>query len=387
MNEMFQTKKADIIAGKETDGLDLMGALVKGAGITASSDKQTKQILTDAEIMGNAFVFILAGHETAANSIHFSILYLALKTSSQRRLQADLDTIFEGKPTSEWDYERDLPKLFGGMAGAILAEELRLLAPVANIPKCTLKNTPQSVMINSKKCTVPQDVLINLSTNSVHRNPKFWPAGPPSDPQHPVHHTSNIDNDLEEFKPERWFVDETNTPLYLSANGAKGYANGHANGHPKGVNDHADFKATNGVASNLAATAIAPSAETDDLGVNTAADTAHNLYRPLRGAYIPFSDGFRACIGRRFAQVEVLAVLAVLFSQYSVELAVDRWATDEEVEKMGEAERKEVWEKARDSAMEKLRTGMQSIITLQLRNGVVPLRFVKRGSERFGFPT
>jgi len=379
MNEMFQTKKADIIAGKETDGLDLMGALVKGAGITASSEKQTKQILTDAEIMGNAFVFILAGHETAANSIHFAILYLALKTSSQRRLQADLDTIFEGKPTSEWDYERDLPKLFGGMAGAILAEELRLIPPVTNIPKCTLKNTPQPIMINGKKCTIPQNVLINLSTNSVHRNPKFWPAGPPSDPQHPVHHTSNTNNDLEEFKPERWFVDETNTPLYSSGNGR-------LNGHAKGVNDEADSKTANGVTSNLAATAFVPSAESDDLGVNTAADTAHNLYRPLRGAYIPFSEGFRACIGRRFAQVEVLAVLAVVFSHYSVELEVDRFATDEEVEKMGEAERREVWEKARDSAMEKLRTGLQSIITLQLRKGVVRLRVVKRGSERFGSP-
>lgn len=382
MNEMFQAKKADIIAGKESDGLDLMGALVKGAGITAaSSERQTKQILTDGEILGNAFVFILAGHETAANSIHFAILYLALKISSQRRLQADLDSIFEGRPTSKWDYERDLPKLFGGMAGAILAEELRLLAPVTNIPKCTLKNTPQSIMINGKKCTVPQDVLINLSTNSVHRNPKFWPAGPPSDPLHPVHPRSNTDNDLEEFRPERWFVDESNNPLPPTAVGV----NGHANGHAKGANGHADPKAAKIHTTNLATIAITPSAETDDLGVNTAADTAQNLYRPARGAYIPFSEGYRACIGRRFAQVEVLAVLAVLFSQYSVELAVDAWASDEEVEKMGEAERGEVWGKARESTMEKLRTGLESVITLQMRRGVVPLRWVKRGSERFDF--
>ena len=377
MNEMFQAKKAEIIAEKETDGLDLMGALVKGAGITsASSEKQTKQILTDDEIMGNAFVFILAGHETAANSINFSILYLAMKLSTQRRLQADLDGIFEGKPASEWDYERDLPKLFGGMAGAILAEELRLLAPVSNIPKCTPKNTTQPIMIDGKKCTVPQDVLINLCANSVHRNPKFWPAGPPSDPQHPAHPTSNTDNDLEEFKPERWFVDESNHPLPLATSGV----NGNANGHTKS-------KAANGYTANLAATAIGPSAETDDLGVNTAADTAQNLYRPQRGAYIPFSEGYRACIGRRFGQVEVLAVLAVLFSQYSVELAVDTWASDEEVERMGEAERRELWGKARDSAMEKLRTKLESVITLQMRRDVVPLRWVRRGSERFKFTT
>jgi hypothetical protein len=97
--------------------------------------------------------------------------------------------------------------------------------------------------------------------------------------------------------------------------------------------------------------------------VSTLPQTRPPLFHPLKGAYIPFSEGYRACLGRRFAQVEVLAVLAVIFSQYSVELAVDEYATDEEVEKMDESGQREVG-KAATLAKSLMRTGMGSIITV-----------------------
>lgn len=108
------------------------------------------------------------------------------------------------------------------------------------------------------------------------------------------------------------------------------------------------------------------------------------LLKPVKGSYIPFSDGFRSCIGRRFAQVEILAVLAVIFSQYSVELAVDEWNSDEEVEAMDKKEREVVYQKAIDRASVVLKTKVASIITLQLRGTSIPIRLVKHGEGRFG---
>ena len=367
MNEMYQAKKAEVAAGEEQEGMDLMGALVRGAGLNidtlnASSllekgQTTPKQALTDEEILGNAFVFILAGHETTANVIHFSLLFLALNLSSQRHLQRDLDSIFRGRPTSEWDYERDIPKLFGGMTGAVLNEELRLVPAVVNIPKSTPKDQPQPIVLNGKRCLVPGGAMVNLISAVVHRNPKYWPTGPPKDPAHPIHPTSNTDNDLEEFRPERWLLESSPDTLKAATT---------TNSHPM-------------------ATEAAKNSETDDLGVNTAPDIAATLFRPPKGAYIPFSEGFRACLGRRFAQVEVLAVLAVIFSEYSVELAVDEFASDEEVEGMSADERRKVWGKAERKAKALMRDGMGTIITLQLRTGSVPLRFVKRGKEKFDY--
>ena len=351
MDELFQEKKAAVLKGEEGESLDLMTSLVKGAGITRDSSpggNPPPQILTDQEILGNTFIFLLAGHETTSNSIHFSLILLALDRAAQRHLQNDLDEIFQGRPVKEANYDDVIPKLFSSMAGAVLNEELRVLTPVTGIPKSTPKDRPQTLEVVGKTCTVPAHCYIVFVTPAVHRNPNQWPAGPPSNPNKSVHPLAKLDNDLGEFKPERWILDSK----------AKEAAT-----MPDQVAD----------------------AEASELGINTAADTSDALYRPRRGAYIPFSEGHRSCVGRRFAQVEVLAVLALIFSQYSVELAVDAYASDEEIEKMDKQAKFEVWGKARDEVNRKLNEETTMLLSLQLRKSPVGLRFVQRGKERFDF--
>lgn len=352
MKEAVASKKAEFQASHDNnkDQMDLLAQLVKGQMIT---EKGRDVPLTDSEVLGNMFVLILAGHETAANSIHFSLLYLALYPKSQRATHDDLDRIFQGKPPSEWDYDRDLPALFGGMVGAVLAEELRLIPPVIGIPKSTWGVPDQPITMDGKPCTVPAGTYISVDTGNVHRNPKYWPTSKPSLPGgHTVHPVANLDNDLEEFHPERWLLDEdTEAERHSAANGKKEMPNETVAG--------------------------------DGLGINEAADTSEKFYRPPKGAYLPFSDGYRACLGRRFAQVEVLATLAVILQNYSVELAVDQWASDEEVIAMDDEARVEVWQKAAQRARDLMLTGLSVIISLQMRAGTVPLRFVPRGKEKF----
>ena len=243
MNEIFQRKKAEVLKGEEGDSMDLMTALVKGAGITKKSspgEKAPAQTLTDQEIIGNAFVFLLAGHETTANSIHFCLVLLAMNIAAQRHLQADLDEIFHGRPINEADYDKIIPKLFGSMAGAVLNEELRLLAPVIGVPKSTMKDSPQPLGIDGKLCTVPADCYISLMTPAVHRNPNVWPTGPPADPKSPPPPLSNLDHPRAEFKPQTWILDP----------GAK---------------------------NNASIPAQDADVEASDLGINTAADTSPAL--------------------------------------------------------------------------------------------------------------
>ncbi len=353
MREAVALKKKDLEASDDDnkDQMDLLAQLVKGQ---IASKKSVKEVpLADTEVLGNMFVLILAGHETAANSIHFSLIYLALNPKSQRAAQKDLDRIFQGKPPREWDYDRDLPALFGGMVGAVLAEELRLVPPVIGIPKSTWGVPDQPITIDGKSCFVPGGIYISLTSGTVHRNPKYWPRNKPTLPGgHTVHPTANLDNDLEEFHPERWLKDEDGEIEHVST----------ANGKKEMPNE---------------------TVTSDGLAINEAADTSDKFYRPPKGAYVPFSDGYRACLGRRFAQVEVLATLAVILQNYSVELAVDKWATDEEVIAMDEDARVEVWEKAAERARDLMLNGLSVIISLQMRSGHVPLRFVPRGKERF----
>lgn len=48
---------------------------------------------------------------------------------------------------------------------------------------------------------------------------------------------------------------------------------------------------------------------------------APGLWRPRQGSYYPFSGGGRACLGRKFAMVEFVAVFAKIMKGKRVRLA------------------------------------------------------------------
>lgn len=120
---------------------------------------------------------------------------------------------------------------------------------------------------------------------------------------------------------------------------------------------------------------------------------ASALFNPPRGAFIPFSDGPRGCLGRRFAMAEIVAVVATFFRDYSVELdvrdAVDGFEArsngelQEMIEGMGEGERKEVNEKAGKRAWRILDGELGGLVTLQQTREKVGVRVVRRGGELF----
>ena len=74
---------------------------------------------------------------------------------------------------------------------------------------------------------------------------------------------------------------------------------------------------------------------------------SETLLKPLKGTYFPWSEGIRNCPGKKFAQVEVVAVLATLLANH----------VSEPVVKDGErldAARARVLDLVRDSSVELL---------------------------------
>lgn len=63
MQEMYDQKRDELKYGENREGMDLFGALARGARSAniegKDSEKDSKQLLSDDEILGNAFVFIL----------------------------------------------------------------------------------------------------------------------------------------------------------------------------------------------------------------------------------------------------------------------------------------------------------------------------------------
>lgn len=106
--------------------------------------------------------------------------------------------------------------------------------------------------------------------------------------------------------------------------------------------------------------------------------------RPKPGSFIPFSDGGRGCLGRRFALVELCAVVTRIFSEYSVELVMEE-AKEKLGSTAGKEQRKVAWEKARGLAEQKMSSGVEFRMALRM-GGNVPVSFVKRGQEFYAEP-
>lgn len=86
----------------------------------------------------------------------------------------------------------------------------------------------------------------------------------------------------------------------------------------------------------------------------------------------PFGQGPRSCPGRLFAQVEMTAVLATIFSSYSLELVVD-----EQTRRSCSGDEKAAWKKTRDQALRSLVDDVDSNLTVQLQKEL-PIRLVRR---------
>ena len=98
-------------------------------------------------------------------------------------------------------------------------------------------------------------------------------------------------------------------------------------------------------------------------------------FGPTPGSYIPFSDGPRACIGKRFAQVEFCAVMASIFKYYTVELA-----TETNGPAAGGAEHVSS-KTAVSNAERELSDGVEFMMSLKM-SGTVPLKLVRRDQEQ-----
>jgi Cytochrome P450 len=349
MNEFLHDKIEEAKrGGPQKEGMDIMGQLVQSKyGRNASPASESKDgvpnILNDSEIIGNAFIMIVAGHETTANTLHFALLELANNPGTQRRMQRDIDNLFNGADPSTWDYERSINALMASYTGAVVNETLRMMPPVTGIPKVVNPECDQRITINGREHVLPAGVSCALQIVCAQRNPRWWPTRPSERTGKP--------NDMDDFLPERW---------YRSRDELRG-----AKREGTVVDD------------------VAVPEDKTDYGGFQGSDTSAALYRPVRGSYAPFSDGPRSCLGRRIAMVEMNAVLAVIFQKYSIELAVDDWASDEEVAKMSPAERRAVYARAQERSRQLLREA-DSVLTLKLHGGRhVPVRFVKRGCERF----
>ncbi|XP_067141772.1 cytochrome P450 3A6-like [Centruroides vittatus] len=121
--------------------------------------------LSDDEITGNALVFMATGYGTTSSILAYASYYLATHLEIQEKAVKQLRTILEGK-TIEIQYE-DLEKL--DYLDQIISETLRL-HPASSL--CVNRKVKKVFKYKGK--TIPEDVIVSISPELLHRNPEYW---------------------------------------------------------------------------------------------------------------------------------------------------------------------------------------------------------------------
>lgn len=135
--------------------------------VGASHDGQS---LTRPEIRDEVMTLVLAGHETTANTLTWTLVLLSRHPDIRARLHAELDEVLAGRePAVE-----DVDKLT--YTTAVLNEALRLYPPAWTIER-------DSVCADDVAgVAVPGGSTVAVPPYLIHRHPEFWPNPEGFDP-------------------------------------------------------------------------------------------------------------------------------------------------------------------------------------------------------------
>jgi cytochrome P450 len=159
VDRIVARRTAGRAAGSAGDGEDMLSLL------HAARDPETGQSLSAAEIRDQVLVFLLAGHETTAGALTFTLHQLGLHPEIQDRVAGD-ETL----------------------ARAALMEGMRLYPPAYGTERYAADDTEVAGR------GIPAGTTLMMSPYVTHRHPEFWP-------------------DPERFDPDR-FVGEHDRPRY-----------------------------------------------------------------------------------------------------------------------------------------------------------------------------
>lgn len=113
IHKMIADERAGLCE-KSEERDNLMSALIKASEREAIGQSNG---LSDQEIIGNLFIYILAGYDTTTNTLAYALVMLATHTGAQKWVREEIVSVFGGVDNQEeWDYEEAFPRLKRCMA-------------------------------------------------------------------------------------------------------------------------------------------------------------------------------------------------------------------------------------------------------------------------------
>ncbi|KAJ7022565.1 cytochrome P450 [Mycena alexandri] len=302
-------------------------------------DEKLGRAMSESEVMGNMFIMLFAGHETTANTLHYALLCLALHPDIQDLLLKEIDSIYDralSEGRTELDYDKDFSR--ARWAFATMYETTRVYTPTGMTNKWTTSD--QTIAFDGNSYVIPQGTRISVNGCGIHFNPKVW------------------GEDAKVWDPSRWMVPGGESPGFTPPASRVGTP------LPSPSWERPTFSLPTPPSSPLAAMRfnaddiekqrqfnniinekekerlcsdtleLPPTPHTPHflrppspaLSFISSGATSQGILKPAPGTFLPFSEGSRACSGKKFASVEFVVVVFTLLRHHRVGLARGRKA-------------------------------------------------------------
>ena len=137
--------------------------------LIAATDPETGQHLSDDDISNDLLIFMLAGHDTTATALTYSLWILGHHPDIQARVAAEAAAIGDRELTPD-----DVPQL--GYTVQVLHESLRLCPPAAGVGRLATRD----IAVDGYR--VEAGSLIAVGIYGLHHDPAIWPDPMTFDP-------------------------------------------------------------------------------------------------------------------------------------------------------------------------------------------------------------
>jgi len=132
--------------------------------LLAAEDPETGGTLSDAKLVDNLLGFILAGYETTAAALTWTLYLIAAHEPTERRLLSAIEASAPDGATGDV------------FARQVISEALRLYPPAFMLTRVAMRDTK----LGAHKVRSGQ--RINIPIWAIHRSERFWPAPHVFDP-------------------------------------------------------------------------------------------------------------------------------------------------------------------------------------------------------------
>ncbi|KAF7344607.1 hypothetical protein MSAN_01942900 [Mycena sanguinolenta] len=154
--------------------------------VEANQDESNKYQLDDAELIGNVFLLMLAGHETTANSLAVTLMYMSLHQDIQNEVVEQIMSVVGPDRDPDYDDHSKLDKVL-----SIFYEAIRMMPPAHAVVREATQDTVLTAQNpvgeeGTQTIPIPKGTHVFLDMVGVHYNPRYF-------------------KDPEMYMPSRWY--------------------------------------------------------------------------------------------------------------------------------------------------------------------------------------